>query len=306
MILSKPNHIKIYGHRGARGDLPENTLESFKYLFDNNFSGLEVDILFSKDLVPVITHDFFLDKDQTKDIEGNWIEDEYIKINSKTYKELLNYDVGAVNKLSNYGRRFLNQKSLENQRIPNLNKLFELLKSYETKDLIINLEFKSSPLISNLVPEPNEIVKLVKQEIEVSNLSNRILVSSFDWRVLKEFKLQLPKISRGYLSTQQELKKTRKNIYENSPWMGFIPFFNNSEIPEIINNLGGIAWHPFYKDIKKNNIEEAHNQGLVVNTWTVNRESDMMRMIEYGADGIFTDYPLRLKELCEKENIKWF
>ena len=63
MILSKPNYIKIYGHRGARGDLPENTLESFKYLFDNNFSGLEVDILFSKDLVPVITHDFFLDKD---------------------------------------------------------------------------------------------------------------------------------------------------------------------------------------------------------------------------------------------------
>ena len=44
----------------------------------------------------------------------------------------------------------------------------------------------------------------------------------------------------------------------------------------------------------------------MVNTWTVNRENDMMRMIEYGVDGIFTDYPLRLKQLCEKENIKWF
>ena len=30
---------------------------------------------------------------------------------SKNYNELLNYDVGAVNKLSSYGRRFLNQKS---------------------------------------------------------------------------------------------------------------------------------------------------------------------------------------------------
>ena len=49
MILSKPNHIKIYGHRGARGDLPENTLESFKYLFDNAINAYETDILISKD-----------------------------------------------------------------------------------------------------------------------------------------------------------------------------------------------------------------------------------------------------------------
>ena len=50
MILSKPNHIKIYGHRGARGDLPENTLESFKYLFDNAINAYETDILISKDI----------------------------------------------------------------------------------------------------------------------------------------------------------------------------------------------------------------------------------------------------------------
>ena len=55
LILSKPNHIKIYGHRGARGDLPENTLDSFKYLFDNKINAYETDILISKDLVPVIT-----------------------------------------------------------------------------------------------------------------------------------------------------------------------------------------------------------------------------------------------------------
>ena len=51
MILSKPNYIKIYGHRGARGVFPENTLDSFQYLFDNNISAYETDILISKDLV---------------------------------------------------------------------------------------------------------------------------------------------------------------------------------------------------------------------------------------------------------------
>ena len=75
MILSKPNHVKIYGHRGARGDLPENTLDSFKYLFENNINAYETDILISKDLIPVITHDFRLDPSFTKDEEGDWITD---------------------------------------------------------------------------------------------------------------------------------------------------------------------------------------------------------------------------------------
>ena len=100
MILSKPNHIKIYGHRGARGDLPENTLESFKYLFENNINAYETDILISKDLVPVIAHDFRLDPSRTKDNEGNWIEDENLKIFDLTYEELSKFDVGSINKLS--------------------------------------------------------------------------------------------------------------------------------------------------------------------------------------------------------------
>ena len=40
-----------------------------------------------------------------------------------------------------------------------------------------------------------------------------------------------------------------------------------------------------------------------VNVWTVNEEYEMLRMIDYGVDGIITDYPLKLKKLCEKENI---
>ena len=134
MILSKPNHIKIYGHRGARGDLPENTLESFKYLFENNINAYETDILISKDLIPVITHDFRLDPSFTKDSEGNWIEDENIKIFDLTYEELLKFDVGSINKLSRYGRRFVNQKPLENQRIPKLSEFCLLYTSPSPRD----------------------------------------------------------------------------------------------------------------------------------------------------------------------------
>ena len=141
MILSKPNHIKIYGHRGARGDLPENTLESFKYLFENNINGYETDILISKDLIPVITHDFRLDPSFTKDKEGNWIEDENIRIFDLTYEELSRFDVGSLNKLSRYGRRFINQKTLENQRIPKLSDLLNLSSKNENQSLVITALF---------------------------------------------------------------------------------------------------------------------------------------------------------------------
>ena len=307
MILSKPNHIKIYGHRGARGDLPENTLESFKYLFENNINAYETDILISKDLIPIITHDFRLEPSFTKDSEGNWIEDENIKIFDLTYEELLKFDVGSINKLSRYGRRFVNQKPLENQRIPKLSELLDLSSKNKSENLLINLEIKSTPDEENLTPTPEDTVKLVVNEINKSNLKDKIIVSSFDWRTLTEIKNQYSEISRAYLTYQQMRGiKIKKTIYNRSPWMSFLPFYEDHELPKIIKSQGGKAWHPYRKDITKKLVDISHQEDLPVNVWTVNEEYEMLKMIEYGVDGIMTDYPLRLKELCEKENINWF
>jgi glycerophosphoryl diester phosphodiesterase len=307
LILSKPNHIKIYGHRGARGDLPENTLESFKYLFDNGINAYETDILISKDLVPVITHDFRLDPSLTKDKEGNWIKDENIKIFDLTYDEISNFDVGSLNKLTRYGRRFVNQRSLENQKIPKLSELLELSSKNVLQNLLINLEIKSTPDEKNLTPDPKDLVQIVLNEINNSNLKEKIIISSFDWRILREVKKQSPEIPRAYLTFQQEKgMKIKKTIYSKSPWIDHIPLTIVYDLPKIIKELGGSAWHPYYKDINKKAVKDAHDNNLPVNVWTVNDEDDMLKMIEYGVDGIMTDYPLTLKNLCEKRNINWF
>ena len=307
MILSKPNHIKIYGHRGARGDLPENTLESFKYLFDNNINAYETDILVTKDLIPVITHDFRLDPSLTKDEEGNWINDEDVKIFDLTYDEISKFDVGSLNKLTRYGRRFVNQRSLENQKIPKLSELLELSSKNVLQNLLINLEIKSTPDEKNLTPDPKDLVQIVLNEINNSNLKDKIIISSFDWRILREVKKQSPEIPRAYLTFQQEKgMKVKKTIYSKSPWIDHIPLTIVYDLPKIIKELGGSAWHPYYKDINKKAVKDAHDNNLPVNVWTVNDEDDMLKMIEYGVDGIMTDYPLRLKNLCEKRNINWF
>ena len=303
MILSKPNHIKIYGHRGARGDLPENTLGSFQYLFDNNINAYETDILISKDLVPVIAHDFKLTPDFTRDRSGNWIEDANIKIFDLTYKELSEFDVGSINKSSKYFRKFPDQKNLTNQKIPKLSELLELASKNIADDLIINLEIKSTPIEDNLTPPPDVMVKLIIDEVNKSIIKDKVIYSSFDWRILREIKKLDPKISRAYLTSEQ-----RGKVYDKSPWMDFMPLYDSDsrELPRLIKTLGGKTWHPNHKDVNKDIVKKSHEEGLPVNVWTVNEEFDMMRMIDYGVDGIMTDYPLELKEYCERKNIKWF
>lgn len=47
-------------------------------------------------------------------------------------------------------------------------------------------------------------------------------------------------------------------------------------------------------------ISDAHALGMIVNVWTVNSEFDMMKFIGMGVDAITTDYPDKLKTICDK------
>ena len=65
-LLVKPNYVRIYGHRGARGDIVENSIEGFKYTFDLGIKAIEFDVVISKDNIPVLFHDFRLNIDMVK------------------------------------------------------------------------------------------------------------------------------------------------------------------------------------------------------------------------------------------------
>ena len=302
-FLSKPNYIRIYGHRGARGEYPENTIEGFKHTFSLQIKAIEFDVLISKDNVPTIYHNFTLNKDLTKDGNNNWLPTDDIKIYEKTFEEIKTYNVGGIDSNSKYGKTFSKQKTLETARIPSLKDLLELVKS-SGKDIFLNLEIKSSPYKQDLIPKPSEMVKLVLKDINDYSLVDQTLISSFDWRILKEVKKQNSNILRGYLSLQQGQSKT---IFEDSLWVdGKFSSLELFELPKVIKSLDGHVWCPFYRDVTKENVQQAHDLGLAVNAWTVNDEEDILRMIDYSIDGIITDYPEKVKKICQNENISWF
>ena len=191
--------------------------------------------------------------------------------------------------------------------IPKLTELLELASRKENKDVFLNLEVKSTPFKIGLTPAPSDTVSLILKNIDTYKLEDRIVISSFDWRILYELKKQNPRILRGFITLQQDLSTTKKNIYENSPWMA--KNYSMEELfllPNIIKSLEGHAWNVFYRDVTKQNVELAHKHGLATCVWTVNREQDIIRMIEYGVDGIITDYPKKVQEICKSKNISWF
>ena len=290
-FLSKPNYIRIYGHRGARGEYPENTIEGFKHTFSLQIKAIEFDVLISKDNVPTIYHNFTLNKDLTKDGNNNWLPTDDIKIYEKTFEEIKTYNVGGIDSNSKYGKTFSKQKTIETARIPSLKDLLELVKS-SGKDIFLNLEIKSTPYKQDLIPNPSEMVKLILKDINDYSLVDQTLISSFDWRILKEVKKQNSNILRGYLSLQQGQSKT---IFEDSLWVdGKFSSLELFELPKVIKSLDGHVWCPFYRDVTKENVKLAHDLGLAVNVWTVNNDEDVLRMIEYSVDGIITDYPKKV------------
>jgi glycerophosphoryl diester phosphodiesterase len=306
-FLNKPNYVRIYGHRGARGEIIENSIEGFKHTFALGIKAIEFDVLISKDKTPTLFHDFHLSPSMIKDETGNWLNDSKLRIFEKSYDELSKYNIVSFNPESKYGKRFDQQKSVKNVKIPKLSDLFELVSKEENKDVFLNLEIKSTPVRTGLNPSLIETVSLILKDIDEYELEDRMIVSSFDWRILYELKKQNSKILRGFITLQQSLSTKGKNIFEDSPWMGKkFPSEDLFLLPKIIKSLEGHVWSAFYKDVTKQNIDLAHELGLAVNVWTVNRERDILRMIEYGVDGIITDYPKRTQDICVTKNISWF
>ena len=210
-LLVKPNYIRIYGHRGARGEIAENSIEGFKHTFALGIKAIEFDVVISKDKIPVLYHYFNLMPYLVKDESGNWLKNSELKVFDKSYEELRKYNIGGLNPESKHGKRFKEQKLLKNAKIPKLSELLELASRKENKDIFLNIEVKSTPFKLGLTPIPSDTVSLILKDIDTYKLEDRIIISSFDWRILYELKKQNPKILRGFLTLQQDLSTKKKN-----------------------------------------------------------------------------------------------
>lgn len=72
---------------------------------------------------------------------------------------------------------------------------------------------------------------------------------------------------------------------------------SKASVPEAIELgklLNASAIHPSLGIITRDNTKLSQDAGFKVNVWTVNERQDILRMLDFGVDGIISDYPNRL------------
>src|SRR6218665_3753571 len=260
---------EIHGHRGFRGHFPENTLTAFKEAAKLGVDAIELDIVISKDSQVVVSHEPWFNHKICSDPNGEKVRARKQRnLYTMNYSEIRQYDCG---KLGNSG--FPEQKAMAEYK-PLLSEVIETVEAYCKENRLApvtyNIEIKSSkPGDRKYHPSPKKIAALLDGVIKKYNISERILVQSFDLRSLQEFHKLEPQIRIGLLIANLG------SVEHNMKKLGFVPYMYN----------------PALKLVRAKVIKQVHEKGAKIIVWTVNSEKDMKRLIKMGVDGLITDYP---------------
>jgi glycerophosphoryl diester phosphodiesterase len=303
--------FELQGHRGARGLKPENTLPSFEAALDAGVTSIETDVHLTRDGVPVIYHDETISTRLCRRGPGHAAPDPAAQppVSSLTLDELRTYRADRNpdrrrfptqnRSVSPLARRFARRHALDPYSPPTLAELFLFVAAYadeagktaEQRDraraVAFDLELKRVPYHPELIGDdfdgvaPGLLERRVVEAIRAARVADRAAVRSFDHRAVRALRRLEPRVAGAVL------------IAEAAP---IAP-----------QDLAGLAdattYCPDYRFLDSAQVRLCHTEGVRVIPWTVNDETDWLRLLGWGVDGITTDYPDRLAELLRRRGI---
>lgn len=293
--------FEVIGHRGVRGYFPENTLPSFRSALRLGVTTLEMDAGMTKDGIVVVHHDRRLSADRTRGPDGAWIAAPGPALVDLTFEELSRFDVGTARPGGRTLQRFPDQRAFDGVGVPALTTVLLSAEQLSDGRARYSVETKLSPIATEESPQPQPFVEAVVAALRQAGVAKRSSIQSFDWRTLQHVQKIAPEIETVYLTAQQPwLDMVQRGKGGPSPWTaGFDIDDVGGSVPALVKAAGGDVWSPYFLEVTKAEVEEAHRHGMRVVVWTVNDALDLDRMLEFGVDGIVTDYPDRLQAIIE-------
>jgi glycerophosphoryl diester phosphodiesterase len=107
---------------------------------------------------------------------------------------------------------------------------------------------------------------------------DRVVIGAFDAATLRAVRGFAPALATGAAQTE-----VRGALYRS--WVGLRPWrphYRAVHVPETVGRT---------RIVTPRFIDRLHAAGIPVQVWTVNEESDMVRLLDWGVDGLITDRP---------------
>ena len=267
----------LQGHRGARGLRPENSIPAFIIALDSGVTTVELDLAITKDKQIVVSHEPWMSSSICLQPDGSAISERDQKsfnIYQMDYEEVRQFDCGSK------GNDGFPEQVKQPTAKPLLRDVIVAIehhiKSYSLYEADYNLEIKTSPAgDSKFHPTPEVFSDLVYNLVDQYLPLERVVIQSFDFRVLRYWHKKYPDIRLSALI------ENTKSVEANLRALGFHPS---------VYSLN-------YKLLTKAKVDYLKKLNIRVIPWTVNETDDMKRMLEWKVDGFITDYPDRAASL---------
>nr|WP_163501274.1 glycerophosphodiester phosphodiesterase [Halomonas socia] len=279
--------FQVIAHRGASGYAPEQTLPALELAHEMGVDYLELDIQMTADGELVAFHDETLGR--ATDGEGEGEGEGELK--NFTLEELKALDAGS----------WFNQASPEyaddafaGERILTLG---EVIERFGTNARYY-LETKSPERYPG-------IEEALVEELEAHGLieAGAAVIQSFSQPSLLEVQALNDEVPLVQLVWYYPKEDGEERLVE---WTGVTPGpseIEDADFEAIRDYAVGIGTNLTYEDelqvIDAAFVEQAQANDLLVHVYTINEADDMQLLLDWGVDGIFTDFPDRLNALVE-------
>jgi glycerophosphoryl diester phosphodiesterase len=265
-FLALPTPIVI-GHRGAAGDVPENTLASFERALADGAAILESDVHLSRDGVPVLIHDGELERCTNG---AGCVRD---------------HDLAALQRLD-AGYHFQQEGDPaypfrgRGLRIPTLAEALDAFPHAR-----FNLELKELM--------PGMVERSVRVVADAGG-ADRVLLTAANDALMTELRAHVTATGVGVALGASTGEVARFAV---AAWKGETPVPG----PMALQIPSEFAGRPL---VTRELVAHAHRHQVQVHVWTIDEPAEMHALLDLGVDGIVTNYPARLVQLLAKRAVR--
>jgi len=273
----------LQGHRGARGKFPENTIPAFQYAIEQRMTSIELDVNLTKDRQLLVYHDTAVNTRLCCRETGESAA--AMPIRELSVAELKRLDCGA-----RVDKAFPEQQAVKGAKLLTLAEFFHFVKDFE------QMRPRASPIRFNIEvkfwkgygpADVKTMAELTVATIAAAGVIERSAVQSFVLGILPEVRKLNSRIRTAAIfepgPVQKILLKTGFGIGRAKIIRRTLEVAADTIVPHIL-----------YVD--RDFIARCHHHRRKVVPWVVNDESKMKALLQWGVDGIISDYPDRLQQ----------